>query len=104
MSDTATGLYPIGETGNEATADVVFVHGLGGHYQTTWQSDGKNPETLWPEWMYHDLNADGLKVNVWSLAYPADAFRAGRGDCPTRRRNPAARLADRREQNVTTTR
>ncbi|HJN45443.1 MAG: hypothetical protein QGI10_00415 [Vicinamibacterales bacterium] len=49
-------------------ADVVFVHGLGGHPVKTWWRGSS--ATFWPRWVWEDLNRDH-HVNVYSLAYPA---------------------------------
>jgi pimeloyl-ACP methyl ester carboxylesterase len=84
MPHTKSELTPIGETrrGNDVLANVVFVHGLGGDNQTTWQSDRKDKSAFWPQWLYQDLNGGGHDtqvpvgpVAVWSLGYPADVFR-----------------------------
>ena len=78
MDSGEAGLFPIGTTNKnkDVVANVVFVHGLGGHYQNTWQCRPEEPETLWPAWLYDDLNENASHpVNVWSLGYPAEAFR-----------------------------
>jgi hypothetical protein len=81
MGTNESELYPIGKSQEtkDAIANLVFVHGLGGDYKETWQSDKKDPKTLWPEWLFDDLNENVSKgsppVNVWSLSYPAEAFR-----------------------------
>lgn len=58
-------LYPIGKPRMDAKADVVFVHGLGGHHQHTWLSSGQSAEDGWPRWLAADLP----DANVWSLGY-----------------------------------
>ena len=72
-------LLNIGESHQDAIANVVFVHGLGGGPEETWQGNSKDPQTLWPRWLYDDLNGDSPDarppVNVWSLGYPAETFR-----------------------------
>lgn len=50
-----------------ATGDIVFVHGLGGHWRATWECDARQPNTFWPEW----LSSQVPQVNVWSLQYGA---------------------------------
>jgi triacylglycerol esterase/lipase EstA (alpha/beta hydrolase family) len=82
MQHTTTELLPVGSSGGttDVIANVVFVHGLGGHNRGTWQSDSTNEETFWPQWLYDDLNArseSGFRppVGVWSLGYPAEVFR-----------------------------
>ncbi|WP_164547230.1 MULTISPECIES: esterase/lipase family protein [unclassified Mesorhizobium] len=53
---------------------VVFVHGLTGHFETTWQSRSSTPE-FWPDW----LTADHPNIAVWSIGYPSAATRWQRG-------------------------
>ena len=53
---------------------VVFIHGLSGHFELTWQSGSVRPE-FWPDW----LEADIPEVAVWSLGYPAVATRWKQG-------------------------
>ncbi len=43
--------------------DVVFVHGLGGHFNDTWATNGD----FWPEW----IAVDNPNYHVWSYSYPA---------------------------------
>ncbi|MCA9052137.1 MAG: alpha/beta hydrolase, partial [Planctomycetaceae bacterium] len=43
--------------------DVVFIHGLGGHFNETWSTNGE----LWPEW----IAVDNPNYFVWSYSYPA---------------------------------
>ncbi|MEO9789808.1 MAG: hypothetical protein ABJF67_19685 [Aurantimonas coralicida] len=43
------------------------MHGITGHFEKTWQSNGK-PQEFWPDWLYDDL-PEG--VAIWSLGYPA---------------------------------
>jgi hypothetical protein len=55
------------------TADVIFVHGLGGHWKHSWMSDKKDEATFWPKWVSsHIPNA-----KVWSLEYPSSLTRWG---------------------------
>jgi len=51
----------------EARADVVFIHGLGGHAETTWMHDEKKSDSYWPLWLSEDLP----ETRVWSAEYPA---------------------------------
>ncbi len=62
------------------SGDVVFVHGLDGHWYSTW-SNGR-PNGFWPEWLGRSWPALG----VWSLEYDAVS---------TRWRGRAMPLADR---------
>ncbi|HXK28697.1 MAG TPA: hypothetical protein VJ646_10625 [Candidatus Binatia bacterium] len=80
MQHTTTELLPVSGSGNtDDIANVVFVHGLGGHNRGTWQFDSEDETTFWPQWLYDDLNArseSGFRpVGVWSLGYPAEVFR-----------------------------
>jgi len=51
-------------------ANVVFLHGLGGHPLRTWQAT-RDEATLWPRWLAKDI--DGLAV--WSVGYEAPISR-----------------------------
>ena len=59
----------IAVAGTEAVnriADIVFVHGLDGDKQTTWQFEDLE-ETFWPRLLFNDLPNCG----VWSFGYDA---------------------------------
>ncbi len=80
MQHTTTELLPVGDSDTRnVIANVVFIHGLGGHNRGTWQCDRNDPTTFWPQWLYDDLNAESdsesRPVGVWSLGYPAELFR-----------------------------
>jgi hypothetical protein len=80
MQHTTTELLAVGGSGTtDVIANVVFVHGLGGHNRGTWQCDKEDKSTFWPQWLYDDLNTrsqSGFRpVGVWSLGYPAEVFR-----------------------------
>lgn len=61
-----TQLYPIGTQPKEHLIDVVFVHGLGGNYQTTWMLEQDRARS-WPIWLAEDLP----EARVWCAQYPA---------------------------------
>ncbi|WAN69851.1 hypothetical protein BJP36_37800 [Moorena producens JHB] len=51
------------------SADVVFVHGLGGNAISTWHPKGKqDDDDFWPVW----LGNDQLGLNIWSFGYDAE--------------------------------
>jgi len=59
-------LHPILNADNpDRTGDVVFIHGLNGHFRRTWSAAGN--DAFWPEW----LGEDCPELGVWSLAYAA---------------------------------
>jgi len=61
------GLFPISGCDNpNRLVDVVFVHGLGGDWRSTWHPK-KEEDKFWPEW----LGKDFPDVGVWSLGYEA---------------------------------
>lgn len=47
--------------------DVIFVHGLGGHLQTTWHPREKLDDQSWLYWLGEDLK----DVGIWSFGYEA---------------------------------
>ncbi len=55
-----------------STADVIFVHGLGGHGRDTWTGA---PDAFWPLWIFEDIKP----VEVWTLEYPASIFGSANG-------------------------
>lgn len=58
-------IHPVHDDGRKRTADVVFVHGLGGHYRGTWDPGNG---FFWPEHIAREHKDWG----VWLLEYPAD--------------------------------
>ena len=60
-------VHRIGPLRPDASADVVFVHGLGGHWRNTWASDLQGDDEYWPQWIANSLPA----LEVWSLEYEA---------------------------------
>ena len=59
-------LHPIGCEKAQRTADVVFIHGLGGDAFTTWRH-GQDDSSSWPHWLAQEFP----QVQVWSLGYAA---------------------------------
>jgi protein SERAC1 len=55
-----------------STADVIFVHGLGGDGHETWTA---TPDAFWPLWIFDDLKT----IEVWTLEYPASIFGSTNG-------------------------
>jgi pimeloyl-ACP methyl ester carboxylesterase len=55
------------KSGVKPSPEVVFVHGLGGNWRTTWMSDPENDDTYWPIWLGDTIP----QINVWSAQYPA---------------------------------
>ncbi|KAH7310789.1 hypothetical protein B0I35DRAFT_439689 [Stachybotrys elegans] len=52
----------------ESSADVIFVHGLGGSPRGTWTYDRK-PDAFWPAWMRHEEGLSNFRV--FSYGYNA---------------------------------
>jgi len=54
---------------DQPTADIIFVHGLGGSSWTTWCWE-RNPEYFWPAWLRHEQGLSGLRV--FTYGYNSD--------------------------------
>jgi len=54
---------------DQPTADIIFVHGLGGSSWTTWCWE-RDPEYFWPAWLRHEQGLSGLRV--FTYGYNAD--------------------------------
>lgn len=67
-------LFPISGCDDlQRIGDVIFVHGLMGHYRDTWHPKGKvkgNDNDFWPAWLGRDLP----NVGIWSLGYEVEPF------------------------------
>ena len=60
----------VGKENENRTADIIFVHGLGGNARSTWHPKGKlDDDDFWPVW----LGTDSLYLNIWSFGYGAEA-------------------------------
>ena len=60
-------LHPVSQHREDAKGDVVFAHGLGGDWWSTWAAEENQKETFWPRWLADQLP----QANVWSLEYGA---------------------------------
>ncbi|EJG0654566.1 alpha/beta hydrolase [Vibrio parahaemolyticus] len=49
-----------------ARKHVVFIHGLGGNAETTWQSNS-SAKVFWPKWLHEDIE----DTSIWSIGYDA---------------------------------
>ncbi|HEU0124472.1 MAG TPA: tetratricopeptide repeat protein [Bryobacteraceae bacterium] len=58
-----------GCTSDSRVADVLFVHGLGGHPFETWRH-GEDDSTSWPHWLAEEFP----HIGVWSVEYSAAPF------------------------------
>lgn len=54
------GLYLVTDPPNP-TADIIFVHGLGGTAFRTW-SWQRNPDNFWPQWLAHDEHTKSCRI------------------------------------------
>jgi pimeloyl-ACP methyl ester carboxylesterase len=66
MLDLSLDAFPKNSTGHEL-ADLIFVHGIGGHPLKTWLPGNYNQNGFWLE----RAAADQPMYRVWSLGYPA---------------------------------
>src|SRR4051812_48652913 len=66
-------VYPVANTEiPERVGEIVFVHGLDGHWRDTWSTSG--PDGFWPEWLADEFP----HLGIWSVEYDA-ASTAWRG-------------------------
>ena len=66
-------IIPIAGTDNhERRADVVFIHGLNGNPQTTWESE-VSPKFYLPAYLHYALDNEKFPVGVWSVNYDSAA-------------------------------
>jgi hypothetical protein len=67
--DSKIGLQKISGCDNSnRKADVVFVHGLGGHALSTWHPQEKSDKNSWPFWLGEELP----DIGIWSFGYEAE--------------------------------
>lgn len=65
MSEDRYGIHNVmGAENKNRKLDIVFIHGLGGHLETTW---GNLDDDFWPQW----LGEDFCDSAVWSIGYDA---------------------------------
>jgi pimeloyl-ACP methyl ester carboxylesterase len=72
-------VHRVGE-GAAASTDVIFLHGLGGDWLSTWSSGGA--DGCWPRWLASDIPT----LDVWCVSYEASATRWRGGSMPIRDR------------------
>jgi len=60
-------IHPISRHNPAAVADIIFVHGLGGHWRQTWAAD-LSEDSYWPKWLAERLPT----TQIWSLEYEAN--------------------------------
>lgn len=84
------------EERDDATVEVLFIHGLNGHHFKTWALDGKE-ENYWQKW----IEADVPGCLSLSFGYPAPLSVLGSNDMalPDRARNALQYLVNRRTWN-----
>jgi hypothetical protein len=62
-----TTLYESQGSANHATADIIFIHGIGGGSRSTWTLNG-DPSTFWPlEWLPQDTTF--RDTNIFTFGY-----------------------------------
>lgn len=66
---TAERLYRISALDRKAKFNLVFLHGVDGHWRSTWEVFGQS-DTFWPEWIAQDFP----DLDVWSLHYNASTL------------------------------
>ncbi len=72
MIDSTKLISIIGTENEDRTADIIFVHGLGGNALSTWHPQGKKEaDNSWLTWLGEELT----NLGIWSLAYEVEPFR-----------------------------
>jgi hypothetical protein len=84
------------EERDDATVEVLFIHGLKGHHFKTWALDGKE-DNYWPKWIEEDVPGS----QSLSFGYPAPISVLGSNDMalPDRARNALQYLVNKRTWN-----
>lgn len=63
--DELHGIFPVLDADEkDSKLDIIFIHGLNGHPETTW---GRKKDQFWLEWLSKDFN----EVSVWTVGYDA---------------------------------
>lgn len=59
------------KTSSEASIlrHIIFIHGLDGHYNTTWETQNQENE-FWPLWLANDIPDS----SIWTVSYNASIF------------------------------
>lgn len=61
-------MHSINQGCTDPKLDIVFLHGLGGHWRTTWARNAKDDTTFWPAWIAEEIPS----TNVYSIEYEAE--------------------------------
>jgi pimeloyl-ACP methyl ester carboxylesterase len=61
-------LIKVADWAKTPRANIIFVHGLGGHAYDTWRR-APDDDSFWPLWLAEDVEG----ISVWTLAYAAPA-------------------------------
>ncbi|MCS6211447.1 alpha/beta fold hydrolase [Shewanella baltica] len=57
-------LHLLSKSDGDIKTHVVFIHGLGGHYEKTWISSTPD-KGFWPNWLSEDID----NIAIWSIGY-----------------------------------
>lgn len=57
-------LHLMSKSDGDIKTHVVFIHGLGGHYEKTWLSSTPN-KGFWPNWLSEEID----NIAIWSVGY-----------------------------------
>lgn len=64
-ADNPLGFEVIYRPPGEHKADIVFVHGLGGHSRKTWSKDN-NPGSFWPlKWLPYEAGINEARISTF---------------------------------------
>ena len=73
MNDRTRLEHIIGTKNENRTADIIFIHGLGGDALDTWRhpQNKEDKNDFWPLWLGKDLP----QMGIWSLAYEVEPIK-----------------------------